>query len=181
MPLNIVIGPMYSGKTEYCINTIFKNNQLNKKQLIINHKLDERYAKNSISTHDKRSYPSLSISNLSYLFENNQINLSEYEYILIDESQFFNDLYEIITRIMEEYPTVNITCAGLDGDYKQELFNQGQLLKLIPKADKVIKLYSKCYICNKDASFTKRLNQNQNQQILVGSSGLYVACCREHL
>ena len=56
---------------------------------------------------------------------------------------------------MNKYPNLNITCVGLDGDYKQEAFNDGQLLKLITKTDNLIRLYSKCYKCNKKAPIQK--------------------------
>jgi thymidine kinase len=106
--------------------------------------------------------------------------ISDYEHIFIDEAQFFTDLETSVLNIRKTHPHIDITCVGLDGDYQQNAFNDGQLLKLIPKSDNFIKLYSKCYKCNKRAPFTKRIINDSNQ-IIIGSVGVYVASCSKHL
>ena len=136
--LTIVVGPMYSGKTSYILDSVSKYKEDNLDYLVFNHYLDTRYNINKVTNHNKVSINSLSIKNISDILDIE--NLGTYKHILIDESQFFNDLYESILKISKEYPNLNITCVGLDGDYKQEPFNDGQLLKLIPKSDNLVKL-----------------------------------------
>ena len=69
--------------------------------------------------------------------------------------------------------------AGLDGDFKREPF--GDILKLIPLAEKVIKLNALCKFCKDgtEAPFTKRLINADIQQ-LVGGADSYAAVCRKH-
>lgn len=181
--LSIIIGPMFSGKTSYLLNEISKEKLLNKKILVINHSLDKRYSsKNEIVNHNKKSESSISLNKLHQIYEYldvNNLNLSEIEHIFIDEAQFFTDINDIVRKILNNYPNINITCCGLDGDYQQNPFNNGELLKLIPLSENIQKLYSKCYICNNKAAFTKRIINN-NEQILVGSNNSYQPVCFIH-
>tara|TARA_B100000242_G_C43023240_1_gene476315 strand:- start:1088 stop:1627 length:540 start_codon:yes stop_codon:yes gene_type:complete len=176
--LTIVIGPMYSGKTSYILNAVNEFEILKEKYLVFNNYLDTRYNIGKITNHNQVSIESHSIKKISDIL--NFENLTDYKHILIDETQFFDDLYSSINLIMNKYPNLNITCVGLDGDYKQEAFNDGQLLKLIPKTDNLIRLYSKCYQCNKKAPYTKRIINDDNQ-IIIASQGVYVPCCRNCL
>lgn len=182
--LTIVIGPMFSGKSSYLIKQI---NQCKDKGslLSINHKIDNRYDNNKIINHNKLSVECLSLNKMGDIYDYN-IKLDDIQHLFIDEAQFFNDLEENVKHFLDTYPDISITCVGLDRDYQQNLFNNGQLLNLIPLSDNLIKLYSKCYKCGEKAEFTKRLNTNnkvnsqENNQILVGSSDIYQPVCYIH-
>ena len=178
--LNIVISYIFSGKKSYLIKEINKI-QNNESLLSINHKIDDRYDNNKIINHNKQSIDCLSLSNIKDIYKYD-IELHNLEYIFIDEAQFFNDLEETVKYLLDTYPKLKITCVGLDGDYKQNMFNNGQLLHLILLSDNVIKLYSKCYQCGEKAGFTKRLHisDNEQQQIVVGSSDIYQPSCYIH-
>jgi N-acetylneuraminate synthase len=73
----------------------------------------------------------------------------------------------------------HVIIGGLDGDYQRNPI--GELLELIPYADKYQKLCALCKYCNDGtkAIFSKRIMNNQNQ-ILIGGSELYVSVCRFH-
>ena len=182
--LSIVIGPMFSGKSTYLINKIEEAKNENKKILVINHSIDKRYNENKITNHNKISVGCISLNLLNNIFkycEDNNINLNEIDNMFVDEAQFFSDLKTTILIIMKDYPHINITCVGLDGDYKQEPFNDGQLLNLIPYSTSVKKLLSNCYKCKCLAAFTKRMdNICSKEQILVGSSESYYPACYIH-
>jgi thymidine kinase len=190
--LDIVIGPMYSGKSSYLINKINISVVKRENILVINHISDTRYNDNKITNHNNISTDAILFTKLNEIFEYikiNNINLDELNHIYIDEAQFFPDLEETIMKLIEQYTNfennktfnkiLNITCVGLDGDFQQNVFNEGQLLKLISKADTITKLYSKCYKCGKQASFTKRISTNKDQ-FLIGSTNDYVASCYIH-
>lgn len=178
--LTIVIGPMFSGKSSYLIKQI---NQFKDKEslLSINHKIDNRYDNNKIINHNKLSVDCLSLNRIEDI-HNYNIKLNNIRHLFIDEAQFFNDLEYNVRGFLNSYPNLNITCVGLDGDYQQNPFNNGQLLNLIPLSDNLIKLYSKCYVCGCKAGFTKRLDENKQEckQILVGSSDIYQPACYIH-
>ena len=72
----------------------------------------------------------------------------------------------------------NVIVVGLDGDYDRHNF--GEIHKLIPLCDDIIKLKAYCSIC-KDGTpgiFTKRINENK-EKIFVGSENDYIAVCRK--
>ena len=110
---------------------------------------------------------------------NNPLFFETLDHIYIDEAQFFTDLEEVVCNLLNTYSNLNITCVGLDGDYQQNVFNNGQLLKLIAKAEYVRKLSSICYVCKNKAYFTKRIT-NDKEQIVVGSNNIYVPSCYIH-
>lgn len=173
--LNIIIGPMFSGKTTELIN-LYTNSIYNKK-VIINHNIDKRYTdESSVTSHDKVSLPAISMTQLDDILHNDIILSNEEFYI--DESQFFPDLFKVVTKLLDY--NKRIFLCGLDGDFKKIPFNDGEILKLIPYCNDIQKLHAKCYICGQNASYTKRLVKNNNEQILVGTDEMYQPSCYIH-
>ena len=173
---------MYSGKSTYLLDKINISNENNENILVINHKIDVRYNKDKITNHNNISTDCISFSELNQIYDYNRTNslcLGTLDHIYIDESQFFTDLEEVVSNLLNTYSNLKITCVGLDGDYQQNVFNNGQILKLIAKAENVIKLSSKCYVCKNKAYFTKRIT-NDKEQIVVGSNNIYVPSCYIH-
>ena len=182
MVLSIIIGPMYSGKSTYLLDKINISNENSENILVINHKIDIRYNKDKITNHDNISTDCISFSKLNEIYvycREENLPMETIDHIYIDEAQFFTDLEKIVSNLLNTYPNLKITCVGLDGDFQQNIFNDGQLLKLIAKAENVIKLSSKCYECGDKAYFTKRTT-NDKEQIVVGSNNIYVPSCYIH-
>ena len=180
--LSIIIGPMFSGKSSYLIENIKKSQKNDEKILVINHSIDKRYNENKITNHNQVSIECISLSYLNNIFnycKDKNIDLNSINHIYIDEAQFFTDLEKVVKLILSTYSSIKITCVGLDGDFKQQVFNDGQLLKLIPYADNVKKLYSKCAYCGKKASFTKRKIESK-EQVIVASKDIYEPVCYIH-
>jgi thymidine kinase len=186
--LHIVIGPMFAGKTTYLINKVNELLSIGvslNEILLINHSSDTRYANSHIHSHNGQKIESQAFSKLSLLNKNNT-NMCSFvankKYILIDESQFFYDLYPSITKLLCESSSssiIEIYIFGLDGDFKQEPFRDSRLLELIPFCSSITKLQAKC-ACGMPAPMTKRITQSQ-AQILVGGSNDYHPVCLEHL
>lgn len=177
--IDIIIGSMFSGKSTELIRRINRYKVLGKKILVINHKLDQRYSENSISTHSNMSLECLSIHKLNDIneYEKYKKEYNACEVLVIEEAQFFEDLYDVVVKAADVDNKIVIV-AGLDGDSNREEF--GDILKLIPKCDSVKKLHALCVKCKDgtSASFTKRLVKN-NSQIYIGVSE-FIAVCRYH-
>ena len=169
--LDLVVGSMFSGKTEHLINiyNLFKDQ---KKIIVINHKLDNRYDNNYIVSHNKNKIPiNFKVNNLSEISLN---SIDNSQILIINEGQFFPDLFEFVENLLSKKKHIYI--SGLDGDYKQEKF--GQILDLIPLCDNITKLKSICNICHeKKGIFSKRI-VDRHQKILVGSEETYIPICR---
>jgi thymidine kinase len=173
--IHIIFGPMFSGKSSELLKIIKKNDILDKKQLVINNKLDIRYGENKIISHDKKEYDCLGCSELIPLLTNQ--TFLDAEIIIIDESHFFNDLEDFVIQSCDLHNKI-VYIAGLNGDYKKESI--GQINQLCPKADTITKLDALCIVCKDGtpAIFSKRI-VNQESKILVGTSE-YIAVCRKH-
>jgi len=198
--LHMILGPMFSGKSTALINKtneLLQNGVSNDEILLINHKFDNRYCNySSICTHDGIKLSSIALTNLSKLitynsdsidnnnkfinaFSNEYFDDNKIKYILIDEGQFFNDLYDVVKILLLQYKKT-IYIAGLDGDFKQQPFYESKILELIPFASSVQKLCARCNICNDKAYYTKRIIDSDTQ-ILIGDSETYMAVCLNHL
>ena len=100
--LSIILGPMFSGKTTKLINIYNEYRMKGKNPLVINYIHDTRYNNKLLSSHDKIMIPCTQTENLMSLFDNDNI-MDESSIILINEGQFFPDLYEFTEKILNEY------------------------------------------------------------------------------
>jgi thymidine kinase len=185
--LELFIGPMYAGKTSKLLDIYKQCKFCNISVTVINHSTDTRYHNTMMSTHDKIMIPCIQTIHLSDVWnytkvhENytdeseNHIKLRNSDVILINEGQFFEDLYDVVLDMLNNNKKIYI--CGLDGDFKRNKF--GQILDLIPLCDKVTKLTSLCSICKNGTPgiFSMRLT-TEKQQTLVGSDN-YVPVCRK--
>lgn len=194
MSLQVFTGPMFSGKTQTLLRKINKFIDISgKKGLIINHSLDNRDIKGIISSHSSM-YKGVVICNTDIISNDklSTIDVSEYNMIGIDEINFFNDEYDLVNTIKLWINLgKHVICSGLDGDANMNQF--GYISKLLPIADKFVKLNAKCEICKNemihidpinltDAPFTKKLYRDINDVNIVdvGGSDKYIAVCRKH-
>lgn len=177
--IEIIIGPMYSGKSTELIRRCNNYEAIGKNVLIFNHSLDVRCEENLVQTHGKNTKKAVKTTSLCDYLKNNNNEFIESNVIAIDEAQFFADLFEFVCLI--EHLDIVVIIAGLDGDCFRKPF--GQILQCIPYADKVIKLNAFC-MSKKDgtyAAFTKRLSniEPQKSQVDIGATDKYMAVCRE--
>jgi thymidine kinase len=171
--LELIIGPMFSGKTSRLVNIYNQYIFCNIPICVINHTIDSRYHDEMLSTHDKIMIPCIRVNKLLDIM--NKTELINSQVVIINEGQFFHDLYEIVFNLLEQNKQIYI--CGLDGDFKRNKF--GQILDLIPLCDKVTKLTSLCSQCKNGtpAIFSMRITE-EKQQTLVGSAN-YMPVCRK--
>ena len=174
MSLELIIGCMFSGKTTELINRVNKLKSIDKNVLIINSKLDTRYSINNIHTHNNNYISCISINNMNEIY--NYIN--NYEYIIIDEAQFITNLYNIVKDLIDN-KNKKVIIAGLICDSDRRHF--GEIYLLYPLADKINHLKSFCHYCKNGTIgiFTKKIIDEVDNQISIGSSDKYVAVCRK--
>lgn len=97
----------------------------------------------------------------------------DYDILGIDEGQFFEDIVEFCERMANAGKMVIV--AALDGTFERKAF--GKVLELIPLAESITKLDSVCVDCKHSASFTKRLCDSKETE-LIGGSEIYKPVCR---
>jgi thymidine kinase len=176
--LEIYLGCMYSGKTSKLLEIYKQCKFCNISVAVINHNFDTRYHNTMMSSHDKVMVPCIQANTIKEIWDlnsdnNNAIHLAKI--ILINEAQFFEDLYPYVVKMLDAKKTVII--SGLDGDFKRAKF--GQILDLIPLCDKITKLHSLCSLCkNGNPGIFSRRISDETQQTLIGSDN-YLPVCRK--
>lgn len=170
--LELIIGPMFSGKSSRLVEIFNQCKFCNISVIAINHVMDNRYDETLLSTHDKIMIPCIKAERLADI---DPSILSSTSVILINEGQFFEDLYEAVEDMLREGKQIYV--CGLDGDFERKKF--GAILDLIPLCDTVSKLTSLCSICKngKKGIFSMRLT-GEKEQTVVGSDN-YIPVCRE--
>lgn len=180
MSLEVVIGPMFSGKTSYAISYIRKQTAIGKKVLVIKPNIDDRYSnENIIVSHD-------GVTSVCEIWNVNESlsgiqNISDYDCIVIEEAQFFKGLRYACHEYLFELKK-DILVVGLSSDSTQTRF--GDIIYVIPFATKVTKLSALCSVCKDGtlAHFTKRKVYDEDEnQIDVGGEDKYIAVCLRHL
>ena len=163
---------MFAGKSTEIIRRIRKMKFIGKKILVVKPQIDNRYNEDKITSHDYETADCIIVTNLSELQ-----NIKDYNTIIIDEGQFFNDLKENVILWVDTFD-INVVIAGLDGDFQRQPI--GQMLELIPYADSCVKLNALCSKCKDgtNASFSHRIIHS-NEQILIGGSDTYIPLCRK--
>lgn len=173
--LELIIGNMFSGKSSELIRRLNREKSINKKILVINYDLDNRYSHDSVSTHDNVQVKCIRVNKLSDI---DYTLIKEVDSIFIDEGQFFSDLFDSVVSFVD-CSKKHVVISGLDGDSYRSTF--GDLIKLIPICDTVDKLRAYCNKCNDGtyAPFTKKLTRS-NELIDIGGSDKYIPVCRTH-
>jgi len=178
--IQLILGPMFSGKSSELIKLIHRYNIKKRKTIVIKYNLDDRYENSltNVVTHDQFTYPALKCSKLSEIKE----TLLKHEVIGIDEGQFFPDLAEVCEELAN--CGKHIVISALKATFKREAFPT--IAALFPKCESIINLQSICYFCNDDAPFTLRTVSDeddiQNIEVgnknLIGGLDMYKPACR---
>ena len=172
MSLEVVMGPMFAGKTSYALSLVRKYTAQGLRVLVVKPSIDTRFDNlDEITTHDGDSLPcytTVTLNGLTSQF------LEDFSVIILDEAQFFQGLVPFAEFAVDTlHKTVYF--IGLSGDSNRRPF--GDFLNLIPLADRITHLSSLC-ICGQSAHFTRRIHSGY-QQVAIGGSELYVPQCRK--
>jgi len=182
MSLELIGGNMYSGKSSELLRQLSCALAINHNALYINHAFDTRSIE-PFSTHNPLFKPNLLLERLTLmkcptLPKGEEVSM--YDTIGIDESQFFDNLMIVIDYV--ETFKKHVIVSGLIADSFRHSF--GKFLDLLPYADHFTHLQALCSLCGQNklsvnAPFTHRL-VDDHEQINVGGADKYRAVCRHH-
>ena len=172
--IEVVCGPMFSGKTEELIRRVRRSQIARQKVQIFKPAVDTRYDEKDVVSHSLQTISSIPITLpveiLQNLYDSTRV-------VAIDEVQFFGDeIISVVTKLARR--GCRVICAGLDQDYKGNPF--GPMAKLLCIADHVEKIHAICTICGEPATKTYRTNPKDDDRLLLGETDLYEARCRSH-
>lgn len=188
--LKLYMGCMFSGKSTALLNEAQRYRHITDNILIVNHVFDLKRTSHSVNeaglgqikTHDNKTTSAIMVNSLDELLTNDffRSKYSAANVVIIDEAQFYDDLFHFISSQLARRDNRKIfIVGGLSGDFQMN--HIGQLYQLIPLADDIVKLNAFCSFCKDGtpASFTKRLCDSHDV-ILVGASSEYAPVCRKH-
>jgi len=168
--IEIVCGPMFSGKSEELIRRIKRAQIANLKVEIFKPKIDTRYNETHIVSHNQNRIPSTPIDSSQEIL----LLVQNVDVIGIDEAQFFdNELPDVCELLAAR--GVRVILAGLDKDYLGKPFEP--IPTLLAVADFVTKLHAICVCCGNLATHSFRLKESKDK-VYLGETESYEARCR---
>jgi len=168
--IEVICGPMFSGKTEELLRRLRRARFANQKMAIFKPEIDKRYSALNIVSHDSNFYPSLLISHASDILKNK----GTAQVVALDEAQFFDDALPEIAEILALLG-IRVIISGLDMDYLGKPF--GPMPALLAIADRITKLSAICMVCGNEATHTFRKSAHM-EKIMIGATDYYEPRCR---
>jgi thymidine kinase len=169
--IEVVCGPMFSGKSEELIRRLRRAEIARQRVQIFKPVIDQRYSSDHIVSHDDTRIRSVGVSNAAEVEAKLDLRT---EVIGIDEAQFLGEaMVEFVVRLADMGKRVII--AGLDTDYLGRPFHP--MPELLAVADEITKTLAICMQCGNPAKHTQRLIASEDL-IVVGAAGMYEARCR---
>jgi thymidine kinase len=176
--IEVIVGPMFSGKSEELIRRINRAKIAKQKVQVFKHCIDDRYGIDHVVSHNGIKIDAMKVKDSKdidkYVDEDTFV-------VAIDEVQFFDKgVVDICTRLADKGKRVIV--AGLDQDFRGEPF--GPTPELMSAAEFVDKIQAICMKCGNPATRTQRLINGKPASyndpiILVGAKESYEARCRK--
>jgi thymidine kinase len=169
--IEIVVGSMFSGKTEELIRRLRRAQLAQQTVQVFKPRLDARYATAAIASHNQTVFPSTTIDRAEDILRGLR---PDAQVIGVDEVQFLDsDIIQVVSALADR--GLRVILAGLDMDWRGEPF--GCVPDLMAIAEEVTKLRAVCVCCGQPALRTQRLRPSPTT-ILVGAGEIYEARCR---
>lgn len=171
--VEVVCGPMFSGKTEELIRRMKRAEIARQRFQVFKPIIDDRYGKEFVASHNANRIEATPVSHSQQILE---LLEDTTRIVGIDEAQFFDrGVVEVVERLANR--GIRVVCAGLDMDYQAKPF--GPMADLMAIAEDVKKLPAICVVCGAPATRSQRVSAS-DQQVLVGAHDSYEARCRAH-
>lgn len=169
--IEVVCGPMFSGKTEELIRRLNLALIAKQKVEIFKPAIDNRYEEHYIASHNAQKFRCMPVPEATKILE----FIGEHTKVVgIDEAQFFDEnIVPVVQKLANR--GLRVIVAGLDQDYQSKPF--GPMPQLLSIAESILKLKAVCMVCGGLASRSQRLTGEQ-QQVVVGATDHYEARCR---
>ena len=168
-------GAMGSSKTANAIMVQYNYQERGQNALMLKPRLDDRDGARMVGSRSGLSAP------CSFVEELDDIDLSLYDCVIVDEAQFMTkQQVEKLVRIADDMD-IPVICYGLRADFQGNLFEGSHYL--LSWADTIEELKTVCW-CGRTATCNTRVINGrvtkEGAQIMLGGSESYVALCRRH-
>ncbi|MGL4597507.1 MAG: thymidine kinase [Bacteroidia bacterium] len=169
--IEVVVGSMFSGKTEELIRRLKRAQFARLKVEIFKPQIDTRYDEQQVVSHDSNAIHSTPVPNSSNIL----LLASDTDVVGIDEAQFFD---EGLVQVCEQLANngVRVIVAGLDMDFRGKPF--GPIPALLATAEYVTKVHAICMLCGNLANHSHRIAGGK-ALVELGEKDSYEPLCRD--
>lgn len=174
--LEVICGPMFSGKSEEMIRRLRRAEIAGQRVVIFKPLIDDRYDSADVVSHAGARMRAVPVSSVAEVVA----HVDGFDVVGIDEVQFFEP--SIVPHALKLADRgVRVVVAGLDQDFRRLPF--GPIPDLLSYAEFVDKLQAVCHRCGGPATTTQRLVDGNpapysGETVLVGAAEQYEARCR---
>jgi thymidine kinase len=172
--LEVIVGPMFSGKTERLLRLLAAAEARGLRVVAVKPAVDSRHGDDIVSHSGSRRSARLAATSAELL------ELAAGADLLgVEEGQFFDgDLPRVLRN---RGLRADVVVAGLDRDFRARAF--GPMAALAAAADVVTRLTAVCTRCGGRATLTQRLVDGvparlEDDQVRIGGAELYEPRCR---
>ena len=181
MTLEVIIGPMFSGKTSELIRLVEREVYAKRKGAIFKIAFDKRYSAREVVTHNGLRYDAYTVASTDEgLRKIEEVTTSDgLDAIGVDEVNFFPlPLVYVLDKLADKKKVI---ACGLNLNFKAEPFPT--TMELAARADLVRYLSAVCVVCGQEATRTQRLVEGKpapkdSPIIAVGGKEMYEPRCR---
>ena len=171
MSIEVICGPMFSGKSEELIRRLTRASYANQTTLACKPSLDNRFGIDTIRSHSGFEQACQPLKDIEEIYSKlvNRVDL-----IAVEEAQFFDpkSFRKFLTKMNPS--KTKIIIAGLDMDFQGEPFEN--ITYGMGIAVKVEKLTAVCVECSADATMTYK-KQINSKRVEIGAADMYEARC----
>jgi thymidine kinase len=174
--LEVICGPMFSGKSEEMIRRLRRAEIAGQRVAIFKPRIDDRFDAADVVSHAGARMRAIPVSSVAEL----EARVRDAEVVGIDEVQFFEPSVTQAALALADQG-VRVVVAGLDQDFRRLPF--GPIPELLSHAEFVDKLQAVCHSCGGPATTTQRLVDGapapySGETVVVGAAEQYEARCR---
>ncbi len=171
--IEVICGPMFSGKTEELIRRLKRAVIARRKVQIFKPRIDVRYDAEAVVSHSAQKLRSVVVDSAAQVLE--QV-LLDTQVVGIDEVQFLGpEVVEVCQTLANR--GVRVIAAGLDLDFRGVPFDP--MPALLAVAESISKEAAICVVCGEPATRSQRTIAGEDR-VLVGAQGAYEPRCRAH-
>lgn len=172
--LEVVCGPMFSGKTEELLRRVRRSQIARLPTVLVKPAIDTRYAVGDVVSHDKNAMPSVVVEKASDIMNVLEVDGRPALVVAIDEAQFFDD---DLPRVCSELANkgMRVIVAGLDLDFNGVPF--GSMPQLLALAEEVTKLHAVCVETGRAAHFSHKIS-GSDDTVELGEKDKYIPLAR---
>jgi thymidine kinase len=173
----IFTGPMFSGKTSRMIMEIERFKYQHKNIEVFKPHIDIRYSDEDIVTHGGAKLHATCIKHASDILERLQSLPDDHpvHVVAVDEAFMINGIADVLLFLFKNGVTIIVSSLEISSSGK----SFKEMEKMLPWATMVKKCSAICLVCGKNAFYTHRKIEHDNE-VCIGGSEIYEPRCFTH-